>query len=259
MPPGQVHGYLDSEPITAEDRANLRMAYPNVLLALGKPIVLEPQACAPNVDVEALEKANLTFLNGRDLTNARNWLLNTVTDVNAINLLDLIAARGARVEAILLLADDEGVATGRFAWCLAVPGRTGMLGRWVLPAHRDRTVYTEQIDNLMAVAAWADWHEPADPAVATSTHNRSAALQRAAARGRVHVLNAARTSTAAARTNQTGRSVTAHIRRGHWRRQPVGVGRSEIRRVRVSPAIIGAGNLAKAAPVYRLPTNPAAT
>ncbi len=259
MPPGQVHGYLDSEPITAEDRANLRMAYPSVLLALGKPMVLEPLAGAASVDVESLERANLTFLNGRDLSNARNWLLSTVTDVNGVNVLDLIAARGARVEGILLLADDEGAATGRFAWCLAVPGRTGVLGRWVLPAHRDRTAYGEQIDNLMAVAAWADWHEPADPAIATSTHSRTAALQRAAARGRVHVLNAARTSSAAARSNPTGRTVTAHIRRGHWRHQPVGPGRAQIRMVRIAPAIVGAGNLAKAAPVYRLPTNPEAT
>jgi hypothetical protein len=105
----------------------------------------------------------------------------------------------------------------------------------------------------MAVAAWADWHEPADPAIATSSHRRSAALQRAAAAGRVHVLNAARTSSAALNAHPTARTVAAHIRRGHWRRQPVGVGRAQIRMVRVSPAIIGAGNLPKTAPVYRLP------
>lgn len=257
MPPGQVHGYLDSDPITAEDRANIRIAYPNVLLALGKPITLDPLHDAPQVDVEPLETATLNLLHRRNLSNARDWLLSTVTQVNAVNVLDLIAARGARIEGILLLADDQGTTNGRFAWCLAVPARAGMLGRWVLPAHRDRTRYADQIDNLMAVAAWADWHEPADPAITTTNHSRSAALHRAAAHGRVHVLNAARTATRSTRPNPTGRTVTAHIRRGHWRRQPVGVGRTQIRMVRVSPAIIGAGNLPKAAPVYRLPTNPA--
>lgn len=257
MPPGQVHGYLDSDPITAEDREHIRMAYPNVLLALGKPIVLEPQPDAPTVNTEPLEKATLELLDSRNLTAVHSWLLNTITEVNALNVLDLIAARGARIEGILLLADDQGATDGQFAWCLAVPGRAGILGRWVLPAHRDRTAYADQIDALQAVTAWADWHQPADPTVTTSSHSRSAALHRAAAAGGVHVLNAARTATATARPRPTGRTVTAHIRRGHWRRQPVGVGRSQIRMVRVAPAVIGAGNLPRTAPIYRLPTNPA--
>lgn len=108
----------------------------------------------------------------------------------------------------------------------------------------------------MAVTAWADGHEPADPAITTSNRSRSAALHRAASSGRVHTLNAARTATPSIRPNPTGRTVTAHIRRGHRRHQPVGVGRAQIRMVRVPPAIVGAGNPAKAAPVYRLPTNP---
>jgi hypothetical protein len=256
MPPGQVHGYLDSDPISADDRDHIRMAYPNVLLELGNPIILNPQPGAAEVDTEFLEKATVDLLRSKNLSNSRTWLLNTMTRVNAVNVLDLIAARGARIEGVLLLADDQGVASGRIAWCLAVPARAGMLGRWTLPAHRDHTIYAEQIDALMAVAAWADWHEPADPAIATSSHRRSAALQRAAAGGRVHVLSAARTSSAVARARPTGRTVAAHIRRGHWRRQPVGAGRAEIRMLRVSPAIIGAANLPKSAPVYRLPTNP---
>jgi hypothetical protein len=52
MPPGQVHGYLDSDPITEQDLARIRLAYPNVFLALGKPIVLEadptPDRWMPN-------------------------------------------------------------------------------------------------------------------------------------------------------------------------------------------------------------------
>lgn len=254
MPPGQVRGYLDSDPISAEDRAHIRLAYPNIFLALGKPIVLDPTTDPTSVDVEDLEKATLNLLYGRDPTNPRHWLLNAITAANQLNVLDLIAARGARIEGVLLLADDHGTPSGTVAWCLAVPGRAGMLGRWVLPAHRDRTIYADQIDAMIAVAAWADWHQPADPDTPTSSHRRSAALQRAAATGGVHVLSAARAPTASTRTGPPTRTVAAHIRRGHWRRQPVGVGRTQIRMVRVSPAIIGAGNLARSAPVYRLPS-----
>lgn len=55
------------------------------------------------------------------------------------------------------------------------------------------------------------------------SHRRSAALQRAAATGGVHVLSAARTAASSSRTGPPTRTVAAHIRRGHWRRQPVGV------------------------------------
>ena len=254
MPPGQVRGYLDSDPISAEDRAHIRLAYPNVFLTLGKPIVLDPLHGATPVDTEHLEKATLDLLYSRDLSESSNWLLSVITKANEVNVLDLIAARGGRVEGILLLADDNGATTGKFAWCLGVPGRAGMLGRWVLPAHRDRTAYADQIDSMIAVAAWADWHQPADPAITTTSHRRSAALHQAAAQGKVHVLNAARTPTATPRTAPSNRTVAAHIRRGHWRRQPVGVGRTQIRMVRVSPAIVGAGNLPRSAPVYRLPS-----
>lgn len=34
--------------------------------------------------------------------------------------------------------------------CLDIPGRAYMLGRGVLPAHRDWTAYTDQIDALQA-------------------------------------------------------------------------------------------------------------
>ncbi|GAT07718.1 hypothetical protein H7I77_09795 [Mycolicibacterium novocastrense] len=257
MPPGQVHGYLDSDPITNDDRARIRLAYPNVFLALGKPIVLEANPAAEPVDTERLEAITLRLVQARKFTNSSNWVLSNLTAVNQINVLDLIAARGALIEGVLLLSDYQGIPNGRLAWCVAVPARTGVLGRWALPAQRDRTAYADQVDALLAVAAWADWHEPADPEATTTSHRRSAALQHAAAAGKVHVLNATRTASTAARPNPTGRTVTAHIRRGHWRRQHVGVGRSQIRMVRVSPAIVGAGNRPLSTPIYRLPSNPA--
>lgn len=262
MPAGQVHGYLDSDPITADDRARIRLAYPNVFLTLGKPIVLDPQPGAPTPDLGPLDRFTVHWLRYGNVNDHNDWILAKPHAINHVTLTDLIAARGALIEGVILLADTEGNPNGRFAWCLAVPGLYGVLGRWIIPAHRDRTVYADQIDALLAVAAWADWHQPPDVDTPTTTHQRSAALQRAAAAGHVHVLNAARTASAAARSHPTGRTVTAHLRRGHWRRQPVGVGRTEIRMVRVAPAVVGAGNGARplSTPIYRLPrvtdTNP---
>jgi hypothetical protein len=253
MPPGQVHGYLDSEPITAEDRARIRLSYPNVFLALGKPIALEPQLGGSAVDTERMERMSVQIVRSGGSTSSKHWLLAKPIAVNSVNVLDLIAGVGATIEGVLLLGDSEGLPSDRFAWCLAVPAPIGVLGRWVLPARRDLTAFSEVIDALLAVAAWADWHEPPDPGDSTTNHRRSAALQHAAALGKVHVLNATRTSSTAARSNPTGRTVTAHLRRGHWRRQHVGAGRSQIRMVRVSPAVVGAGNRPLTTPVYRLP------
>lgn len=255
MPVGQVHGYLDSDPITADDRDRIRLAYPNVFLTLGKPIVLDPQPDIPTLDLDPLDRFTVNWLRHGDINNHQDWILAKPHAINHVTLTDLIAARGALIEGVILLADTDGTPNGRFAWCLAVPALYGVLGRWVIPANRDRTIYTDQLDALLAVAAWADWHQPPDVDTPTTTHQRSAALQRAAAAGHVHVLNAARTASASARSHPTGRTVTAHLRRGHWRRQPVGVGRSEIRMVRVAPAVVGAGSGARplSTPIYRLP------
>lgn len=259
MPPGQVRGYLDSDPISAEDRARIHLSYPSILLALGKPVDLAPLPRSRPVDVERMERMSVEIARSRDPKNPKNWVLSRSLPVNSINLFDLIGDRGAMIEGVLLLGDSEGRPNGRIAWCLAVPAAVGVLGRWILPARRESTAFSNEIDALLAVAAWADWHEPADPETTTTNHRRSATLQQAAAAGKVHVLDAKRTSSAASRSNPTGRTVVAHIRRGHWRRQPVGVGRSEIRMVRVSPAIVGAGNRPLTTAIYRLPSSPAAT
>jgi hypothetical protein len=252
MPAGQVSGYRDSEPIPAEDRARIRLAYPNVFLALGQPIVLPPSGSHSEIDTEVLEGMSQEVISAKP-GSEHAWLLNNMGERTKVNVLDLISAKGAQIEAVLLMGDHEGNPSGKLAWCLAVPGRLGVLGRWVLPAHRDRTAYSTQVDALLAVAAWADWHTPADPATTTTTHRRSAALQHAAATGRVHILNASRTAAVARSSTPTGRTVSAHIRRGHWRRPPFGPGRTQMRMVRIAPTIIGAGTLRRGALVYRLP------
>src|SRR5260370_23036066 len=100
MPPGQVHGYLDSDPITEDDRAHIRLAYPNLFLALGKPIVLEANPDAEPVDVERLEAITLQLIRSPTFTSSSNWVLSNMTPVNQINFLALTAARGSLIEGV---------------------------------------------------------------------------------------------------------------------------------------------------------------
>ena len=131
MPPGQVHGYLDSDPITEQDRARIRLAYPNVFLALGKPIVLEADPDARPVDAERLEAITVQLIRSRTYNSSRTWVLSNIAAVNEINVLDLIAARGALIEGVLLLSDYEGMPKRTLCLVYRRPGThrcTGALG-----------------------------------------------------------------------------------------------------------------------------------
>jgi hypothetical protein len=61
------------------------------------------------------------------------------------------------------------------------------------------------------------------------------------------------------RVNHTNVLDLIATRGAHWSRQHVGVGRTQIRMVRVSPATVGAGNRPVTTPIYRLPANPSTT
>jgi hypothetical protein len=183
------------------------------------------------------------------------------------SLWDAIAARGAHIEAVLLLADAHGQLDDLFAWCVAIPSTTAgaTLGRWVIPASRSTTTFANLIVNAAAVAAWADWHRPG--------HSRAAPEEPAEqlpgnekARGEhrrlddtVHVLNVAATTPASdpsssATAGPSGRTTAPHRRRGHWRRQHYGPGRVEVRRIRIAPVMVNAGRLGSDRPqIYRLP------
>jgi hypothetical protein len=179
-------------------------------------------------------------------------------------LWDAIASRGAHIEAVLLLADGHGHLDDLFAWCVAIPSATagGVLGRWVIPASRHDTRYANLVANAAAVAAWADWHRPG--------HSRTVDVQGAdvagggAGAGRkredtVHVLNVTATTPdepqLSAKGEPTGRTTAPHRRRGHWRRQHYGPGRTETRRIRIAPVMVNAGRLGADRPqIYRLPT-----
>jgi hypothetical protein len=171
IPPGQTAGYVDSEPLSETDRADVHLPFPQVLVALADPIHLPPTKASttdPGLDHTLSELDHGVVRQQRSRAKDNPTLFDMVRQVvdsevwdKRPQLADVIAARGALVEGVLLLGDALGKPSDTFAWCLAVPALTGgVLGRWVVPARCSRSAFSDQIVNLAAVAAWADWHAP---------------------------------------------------------------------------------------------------
>lgn len=121
--------------------------------------------------------------------------------------------------------------------------------------------------NLAAAVAWAEWREP-ERRLSLPDEVGSKAWRRAARRGEfrrheprgalagVHVLDLARSPAAERpRSGESARpGVATHLRRAHWRLQPVGPGRAERRVVRVAATVVNAGGHHSGRTVYRVPT-----
>lgn len=269
LPPGHTLAYLDSEPLSAEDVEDIRMPFAQTLIVFAEP------ASLPALDTGADKDPDprLAWMDdiagagkaagGRDLIIAGT---NQFTMPRPV-LWDVIASRGAHIEAVLLLADAHGKLEDLFAWCIALPSATpgAVLGRWVIPASRTATSYSNLVVNAAAVAAWADWHQPGhervepDSEAQQRTDSTNSKSQRGTEQDMVHVLNVTATSSApdgdsSARGEPTGRTTAPHRRRGHWRRQRYGPGRTIVRRVRIAPVMVNAGRAGSDRPqIYRLP------
>ncbi len=267
LPAGHTLAYLDSEPLSTEDIEELRLPYPQVLVTFAEPARL------PAIDTAALpdDDPRLTWIDYTVATSdghpePRSLIIagtNNFTEPLPA-LWDVIAARGAHIEAVLLLADAQGRMEDLFAWCIAIPSTTagGAVGRWVIPASRASTLYANLVVNAAAVAAWADWHRPGhsrDTNPETQNLDGNAAKpKRNQPEDHVHVLNVTATSTPdqtpTATAEPTGRTTAPHRRRGHWRRQHYGPGRTNTRRIRIAPVMVNAGRFGgDRTQIYRLP------
>lgn len=266
LPPGHTIAYLDSEPLSGEDIEDMRIPFAQVLVTFAEPARL------PSIDSGVLHDDPrmrwIDHLAGSNtgLPDSRDMMIASTDNFQSPipTLWDAIAARGAHVEAVLLLADAHGRLDDLFGWCVAVPSDTAgaSLGRWVIPASRNTTSYANLIANAAAVAAWADWHRPGhtrlpDEQEAIAEPGNGRAQKRPA--DTVHVLNVTATTPndeqRSAKGEPTGRTTAPHRRRGHWRRQHFGPGRAQTRRVRIAPVMVNAGRLGADRPqIYRLPT-----
>jgi hypothetical protein len=221
-----------------------------------------PPSCEPNVELQG----RLFGFDGghRKLPDKPGSLWDALVsfDVEVLNRTphreELLAVRGADVEAVLLLADDAGRLADAFAWCVAIPGPgTAPAIRLSIPARRSRTAWSAEIGNLAAVAAWADWHPSEDLDQLPRGKNVSASLAAAAARGAgsgVRILDVHATGGGVRSETPTGKTVAPHLRRGHWRRKHYGPRNILVRRVRIGPVLVNAGGGELLPQIYRLPT-----
>jgi hypothetical protein len=264
LPPGHTIAYLDSEPLSGEDIEDLRPPFAQVLVAFADPArlpAIDPSILAGDARMQWIDHLAAT---SSGLPDGRDIMIGATSSFQAPlpTLWDAIASRGALIEAVLLLGDAHGRVDDLFAWCVAVPSASAgrVLGRWVIPASRRGTSYANLVVNAAAVAAWADWHRPGQSRSADEQREESGGG--GATRNRedtVHVLNVSATTPKGAqpevRGEPTGRSTAPHRRRGHWRRQHFGPGRTQMRRFRIAPVMVNAGRLGADRPqIYRLPT-----
>lgn len=281
LPAGQTASFAESEPMDEADRAEMILPFPQVFLAFAEPLVLEPnqelseEASARWRAISAM--AHDAFRDNRSagdvleeftrLENPEFW--------SPMAFDDLVAEFGAVVEGLLLLADPLGRPEDAFAWCLTIPGAYGAtLGRFVVPALRSATAYRDVVDNLTAVVAWAQWHEPdqstevplgvpvqdLEDLMASTDFQRNA--KRAGAGIRVVNVGATHRNLSSHRHGEVDESeahVTPHIRRGHWRRQRFGPGLEQVKRIRIAPVLVNAHRGDIAARVYRLRASTAAS
>lgn len=269
LPAGQTSSFADSDPVDEEAKAEMLMPFPQVFLAFAEPLVLEPSGPLDSHLATAVRAMSLSARSSKkSLSSSAGSILHEVRRNIAGGEIpfveDILAQRGAKVEGVLLLSDDLSRPTDEFAWCLSLGSDYGeSLGRIAVPARRSLTAHSDLIENLTAVVAWANWHEPdslteiplgmkpddVDRIIKSDDFKNDA--QRAGAG--VRVIDAVRTSRGGTRAKTgEGRHVDPHIRRGHWRKQRHGPGRSKIKMVRISPTLVNA-HMGDIGPrVYRL-------
>jgi hypothetical protein len=274
LPAGQTASFAESDPLNEADRAEMILPFPQVFLAFAEPLVLEPTISRSELTEE--KRAVLSEVthdlyrdNGSVSSGFEHAFSRTHPDLMVLPTVDeMLSEFGAHIEGVLLLADSLGRPEDRFAWCLTFPGAYGTtLGRFVVPALRSTTEYRDVVDNLTAVVAWAQWHEPdqstdvplgvgrgeLDAYITDPDFVRNA--RRAGAGIRVVDVRATNRG-ASARASHDGEAteanVSPHIRRGHWRRQRFGHGLEQSKRIRIAPVLVNAYRGDIAHRVYRL-------
>lgn len=265
LPPGQTVAFMDGDPMPEESRDDLRLPFPQVFVAFSDPLRIPGLDGAPRPALDGL----LSKV-PRDLANDPRTDITLRDFVPAYGTLpEIIDYHGAWVEGLVLLSDSLGRPLDTVGWCIAVVPNPGVtIARMLVPASREACLIPGVIDSVEAILSWAGWDAPDTAAVPVTP---SADLIRAILDdpkvdrdsyrtdlGRVHVLNVRRTHMGSGDGDGTGASVAPHLRRGHWRRQRVGVGRAEVRWVRVAATAVNAGKGALTPQVYRLPSAAAA-
>ncbi|MEY2474064.1 MAG: hypothetical protein QOK28_3393 [Actinomycetota bacterium] len=265
LPPGQAAGYAASQPLSSEDLDEVRMPFRSTMIVPAEPLVIDAAdtpvtyadddgAYGEDEDADSVLRDGIEYAR-RSVINAHTTPDGGVT--SGQTPLDVAASRlGMHIEAIVVEADRTGCPSRRLLVCVAVPAPDGsaVLCRYALPAWKDRASagFAAAVDQLCAAVAWGAWVETtADDA--DDGHEPVVGPRRAPAPA-LHVLDVAATdgNGDASGGEPTGRHVAPHTRRGHWRRQHHGPGNTLVKRVRIAPTLVNAGQGPLSPRVYRI-------
>lgn len=252
-----ARGVLSSRPPGPEVLAEVRLPHPKVAVYLGR--VFEVPA---ELHRWPREWDHLADLAGRP-TETRT----IVGDLRAC---------GGGIEAVVLAEAPGGGLADEVLWLVSADPDPARPGTAALDRYR-ATVWgrlssshlAPVAHNLAAALAWAQWREPersldlpADPSSrAWRKAVRRGEFRRAEPHGAaagVRVLDVARTpvverTSAPVPAGGTRASPVAHLRRAHWRLQPVGPGGTGRKLVRVPATVVNPGSGPLRPVVYRVP------
>lgn len=253
LPPGQTAAYLESDPIPADDLADIRLPFGRVLVIPAEPIVLEGTGPGTADEARMIAEIDTDFRRlARRVRVAEDY--GTHYRQNP-DVGDLLRIYGAHIEGVVVEADQSGRPTNRVVWCVAIPtaDSTAVLFRLPIVGLASKSPLRDIVDQLSAVVAWGHWGEhPVDDELTAQPPGKQ--KHGHAPPTPVHILDVAKTTTEPADlTSPTGRTVAPHRRRGHWRRQHYGPRGELIKRVRIAPVLVNATRGPLAPQVYRLP------
>jgi hypothetical protein len=147
--------------------------------------------------------------------------------------LEFLDGYGGSVEGVLLTANDQGVPGDEVAWCVAIYHPMGMpIARLAIPASRMRSQWRRPLDNVIAGIALSCWHEAKTLPPRHTGRRQATPGSIGADPGSLHVLDIDATSPRRLHHDTDTAletTVRPHLRRGHWRDQPVGPGRRQRR------------------------------
>lgn len=225
LPAAGVGAVLTSEP--PPDLDELRLPYPAATIWFAQPI--QPSAA---MRPEVYDSIGLELWGGPSSPEfARDSAYLAARTDHALRLADRAGDR-ARIEGVLLLAEDNGQALDLVAWLLSTPQPDKALPvRTPIPARPSCAGWRGALDLLTAIVAWGDWHPPAEPIEVSAEptraeirqlrFGRTRRLEQAGALARVLVLDTRRRAAEApAPRSHTGSHAppATHLRRAHWQR-----------------------------------------
>ena len=262
LPAAGVGAVLTSEP--PPDLNELRLPYPAATVWFAQPI--QPGGA---MRPESFDSIGWLWGGPTDPEFAHDSAYLAARADNALVLADAAIER-ARIDGVLLLAEDDGQPIDLVAWVLSTP-QPGLPTpkRTPIPARPSCAGWRGALDLLAAIVAWGDWHPPAEPIELSPEptraemrqlrFGRTRRLEEAGALARVLVLDTRRRAPEVpASRSQTGShaSPATHLRRAHWQRYRHGSPDDwHYERHWIPPVLINPQGTGAARPrVYRLPS-----